>query len=209
MDMSPNIAKYPRPPFTQAIKLYGDRAGSKGTFRFAGFAWIDKTKVILVHGDADSLSSAAEWRCLLRLTRLAHRLKKPIVFWNLPGVHRMIHERRSSLENTQAIQAVELELLQLPHPILTVLDETHDALSVDVEPLWSDRVIRVGSPDTGVSEHEKITIARHPTDIAAAILASLCETEALPATELIKNRHEALRSAANIGTAHPSNPSLA
>ena len=61
--MSSNIAKYPQPPFTQAIKLYGDRAGSKGTFRFAGLAWIQDTKVILVQGDAQSLNGAAEWRC--------------------------------------------------------------------------------------------------------------------------------------------------
>ena len=59
------------PPFTQAIALSGDRAGSKGAFQFAGFAWIYDTKVTFVQGDRQSLKTPQGWRQLLRLIRLA------------------------------------------------------------------------------------------------------------------------------------------
>ena len=194
--MSSNIAKYPQPPFTQAIKLYGDRAGSKGTFRFAGLAWIQDTKVILVQGDARSLNDAAEWRCFLRLTTLAHRLKKPVVLWNLPIVHIATVQRRTSLDCAQAIQNAELELLKLPHPIITVFDETYDSTYAYPELIWNDGVVLVAPPDAQFSEHEKVKIAQRPTDIESAILELLCRVEAVPTAELFINRQESLRLAA-------------
>jgi hypothetical protein len=203
--MSSNIAKYPQPPFTQAIKLYGDRAGSKGTFRFAGLAWIQDTKVILVQGDAQSLNGAAEWRCFLRLTILAHRLKKPIVLWNLPIVHIATVQRRTSLDCAQAIQNAELELLKLPHPIITVFDEAYDGTYAYSELIWNDGVVLVAPPDTQFSEHEKVKITQHPTGIASAILELLYQAEPIPASELVKNRQESLRFAAKSRTELSSN----
>ncbi len=204
--MSSSIAKYPRgntqaktPPFTQAIKLYGDRTGSKGTFRFAGLAWIQDTRVVLVQGDAQSLNDAAEWRCFLRLTTLAHRLKKPILLWNLPLVHIATVQRRTSLECAQAIQNAELELLKLPYPIITVFDEAYDSTYAYPELIWNDGVVLVTPPDAQFSEHEKVKIARHATDIGSAILELLCQAETIPASELIKNRQESLRLAAKSG----------
>ena len=190
--MSSNTAKYPQPPFTQAIELYGDRAGSKGTFKFAGFAWIQCTKVILVQGDAHSLNSAAEWRCLLRLIALAHRLKKPILLWNLPVTHIAAIQRRTSLACAQTIQKTELELLRLPYPIITIFDEIDNVDHTAPELIWNDGIVLVASPDAQFSEQKKIKIAQHPMDIAPAILELLCQTEAVPATELIKNRRESL-----------------
>jgi hypothetical protein len=190
--MSSNTAKYPQPPFTQAIELYGDRAGSKGTFKFAGFAWIQRTKVILVQGDAHSLNSAAEWRCLLRLIALAHRLKKPILLWNLPVTHIAAIQRRTSLACAQTIQKTELELLRLPYPIITIFDEIDNVDHTAPELIWNDGIVLVASPDAQFSEQKKIKIAQHPMDIAPAILELLCQTEAVPATELIKNRRESL-----------------
>ena len=193
--MSSSIAKYPQPPFTQAIKLYGDRAGSKGTFRFAGLAWIQDTRVVLIQGDAQSLNGAAEWRCFLRLTTLAHRLKKPIVLWNLPVVHIATVQRRISLDCAQAIQNAELKLLKLPHPIITIFDEAYDSTYAYPELIWSDGIVLVTPPDAQFSEHEKVKIARHPMDIEAAILELLCQVEPIPASELVKNRQESLRPA--------------
>ena len=201
--MSSNIAKYPKgdthakmPPFTQTIKLYGDRTGSKGTFRFAGLAWMQDTKVILVQGDAQSLSTAAEWRCFLRLITLAHRLKKPVILWNLPVVHIATVQRRTSLDCAQAIQNAELELLKLPYPIITVFDEAYDSTYAYPELIWSDGIVLVTPPDAQFSEHEKVKIARYPTDIESAILELLCQAAPIPASELIKNRQESLRFAA-------------
>ncbi len=206
--MSSNIAKYPQPPFTQAIKLYGDRAGSKGKFRFAGLAWIQDSKVILVQGDARSLNSAAEWRCFLRLTTLARRLKKPIVLWNLPVVHIATVQRRTSLDCAQAIQNAELELLKLPYPIITVFDEAYDSTYAYPELIWNDGVVLVAPPDAQFSEHEKVKIAPRPTDIASAILELLCQAEAIPATELIQSRQESLRFTMKSRMEFSSNSSL-
>ena len=206
--MSSNIAKYPQPPFTQAIKLYGDRAGSKGKFRFAGLAWIQDSKVILVQGDARSLNSAAEWRCFLRLTTLARRLKKPVVLWNLPVVHIATVQRRTSLDCAQAIQNAELELLKLPYPIITVFDEAYDSTYAYPELIWNDGVVLVAPPDAQFSEHEKVKIAPRPTDIASAILELLCQAEAIPATELIQSRQESLRFTMKSRMEFSSNSSL-
>ena len=130
--MSANAPKYPSgntqaktPPFTQGIALFGDRVGSKGTFQFAGFAWIYHTRVIFIQGDERSLKTPSGWRQLLRLISLARRLQKPIILWNLPVIHIATKQRKTSLADTQAIQNVELALLKLPHPILTVFDETY------------------------------------------------------------------------------------
>ena len=196
--MSSNTAKYPQPPFTQAIELYGDRAGSKGTFKFAGFAWIQHTKVILIQGDARSLNSAAEWRCLLRLTALAHRLKKPIVLWDLPITHIAAIQRRTSLAYAEAIQKTELELLRLPHPIITVFDGVDNVDHAAPELIWNDGSVLVASPNAQFSEQKNVKIAQHPTDIAPAILELLCQAEAVPATELIENRRESLRRRCNV-----------
>ncbi len=190
--MLANTLKYPQPPFTQAIQLYGDRSGSKGTFKFAGFAWIQHTKVILVQGNEQSLNGASEWRCLLRLIALAHRLKKPIVLWNLPVAYIAKIQRKANLASAQAIQRTELELLRLPYPVITVYDRANHTDYDPRELIWSDGVVLVALPDAQSSEQEKLKIAAHPTDIAPAILELLAQAETIPATELVKNRRESL-----------------
>ena len=197
--MSVNTSGYPRgntqaktSPFTQAIALSGDRVGSKGAFQFAGFAWIYDTKVTCVQGDAQSLKTPQGWRQLLRLVNLAHRLKKPIILWNLPVIDIATKQRKNSLANTQAIQDVELALLKLPHPIITVFDETCHSRSPFQEPVWNEGVLFVGSPDLQPSESEKIRVVARPTEMAAAILELLCQAEAVPTIELIENRRTSL-----------------
>ncbi len=195
--MSSNISKYPpQPPFTQAIALYGDRAGSKGTFEFAGLAWIQNTKVILVQGNLHNPVTTSEWRCLLRLTALAHRLKKPIVLWNLPIAHIATVQRKISLDAAQAIQKTELALLKLPYPIIAVFDEKSDMDEDDkrLEIVWSDGIVIPELLEPQLSERKNVKIAQHPEDVAAAILELLHQTEAIPPTELFKNRQETLRS---------------
>lgn len=204
--MLTHTAKYPQPPFTHAIKLYGDRAGSKGTFKFAGFAWIQQTKVILVQGDVQSLNSVAGWRCFLRLIALAHRLKKPIVLWNLPVVHIATTQRQTSLDFAQAIQNAELELLKLPHPIITVFDETYELTSAPPELIWNDGVILVAPLGIQPSERKKVRIVQLPMEIAPAILELLGQAEAIPTAELVKNRQESLQSAVKGRTQLSSNP---
>lgn len=190
--MLANTSKYPQPPFTQAIQLYGDRSGSKGAFKFAGFAWIQNTKVMLVQGNEQSLNGAAEWRCLLRLIALAHRLKKPIVLWNLPVAYIAKIQRKANLACAQAIQKTELELLRLPYPVITVYDRANHTDHDPRELIWNDGVVLVALPDAQSSEQEKVKIAAHPTDVAPAILELLRQAETIPAPELVKNRRESL-----------------
>jgi hypothetical protein len=190
--MSANTSKYPQPSFTQAIALSGDRAGSKGMFQFAGFAWIWDTKVTLVHGDGQSLKTPPEWRQLLRLINLAYRLRKPIILWNLPVVHIATKQRKTSLAITQSIQNTELALLKLPHPIITVFDENYDGTYPPLEWIWNDGLVLVGSPDTRLAESEKVKIVQHPTEIASAILKLLYQAEVIPTPELIANRSVSL-----------------
>ena len=158
--MLSNTCKYPQPPFTQAIQLYGDRSGSKGTFKFAGFAWIQHTKVILVQGDEQSLNSASEWRCLLRLIALAHRLKKPIVLWNLPVAYIAKIRRKTTLACAQAIQRTELQLLRLPSPIITVFDGANNIDHAAQELIWNDGMVLVGLPDAQFSGQKRVKNSR-------------------------------------------------
>ena len=181
------------PPFTQVIALSGDRTGGKGTFRFAGFAWIYDTKVIYVQGDTQSLKTPQGWRQLLRLINFARRLKKPIILWNLPVVHIATKQRKTSLANTQAIQHVELALLKLPYPIITVFDETCHITYPPQELIWNEGVVLVGSPDVQPAESAKVKIVQRPTEIASAILELLCQAEAVSSIELIENRSTSLR----------------
>ena len=197
--MSANTFKYPKgntqaktPPFTQAIALSGDRAGNKGMFQFAGFAWIYDTKAILVQGDVQSLKTPPEWRQLLRLVNLARRLRKPIILWNLPVVHIATEQRKTSLANTQAIQNTELALLKLPHPVISVFDENYDDAYPSPERIWSDGVVVVGSLDTQIAESGKIKIIQQPTEITSALLDILGQAEAIPTSELIANRRTSL-----------------
>ena len=164
--------------------------------KFTGFAWIQRTKVILIQGDAHSLRSAAEWRCLLRLIALAHRLKKPIILWDLPIAQIAAVQRRTSLACAQAIQKTELEMLKLPYPIIAVFDRTDNAKHITPEQVWSDGIVLAASPEAQFSERKNVKIAQRPTDIAPAILELLYQAAAIPTTELVENRREFLRFSA-------------
>jgi len=196
--MAPNTSKYPQSLFTPAIELYGDRAGSKGKFRFAGLAWIQTTKVILVQGDTHSLDSPADWRRLLRLTTLAHRLKKPVVLWNLPVVRIATTRQPTSLALARAIQNTELALLKLPQPIITVFDDFRDVPTACPELIWNDGVVLLHPPASLLPEfptvQQTVKVAHRSEDIAPQILELLRHAAAMSTTHLVANRLQALHS---------------
>ncbi len=202
--MSANVSKHPQPPFTQVMSLSGDRVGSKGRFRFAGFAWISDAKVIFVQGDMQNLETPPEWRQLLRLINLAHRLRRSIVLWNLPIIHIATKQRRMSLAKAQVIQRVELALLKLPHPIIAVFDETCDGVYPLSEACWNDGIVLVSSLGAQLSESGKVKMARHPAEIAPAIVYLLCQAAAIPAAELIEDRSASLHMFVKSRTAFSS-----
>ena len=99
-----------------------------------------------------------------------------------------------SLALARAIQKTELELLKLPHPIIDVFDETDDVDWTTLELGWNDGIVLPALWETQFPEGRHIKIAQHPTDVATAILELLYQAEAMPATELLKNRQETLRT---------------
>jgi len=113
--------------------------------------------------------------------------------WNLPIIHIATKQRKTSLANTQAIQNVELALLKLPHPIITVFDETYDVAYPPWELIWSDGVVCIGARDIQSPKSEKVKVAERPTKIASAILELLSQAEAVPTIELIENRSASLQ----------------
>ena len=82
---------------------------------------------------------------------------------------------------------------KLPHPIITVFDETYDGAYPTWELIWSDGVVCIGSPDIQSFESEKVKIARCPTEIASAILELLSQAETVPPIELIESRSASLQ----------------
>ncbi|RKU27724.1 hypothetical protein C6495_15705 [Candidatus Poribacteria bacterium] len=174
----------------KAIELYGDRAGSRGTFQFAGLAWLQTEKVVLMHGDVQSLAKPAEWRRFHRLATLAHRLKKPMVLWNLP----VVREPSASLALASAIQQTELQLVNLPHPILTVFDGTIAWDAVELA-LGDGAVLTkpMHDEDAALPLRQHVKIAERADDIPAHLSALLCHLSEIPAEELMENRRETLR----------------
>lgn len=204
--MAATISKIPQPlmqpegqSVTKAIELYGDRAGSKGTFTFAGLAWLQTEKVVWIQDDAQRLTEPSEWRRFHRLATLAHRLKKPMVLWNLPVVRVTTRQPPASLALARAMQATELQLLKLPHPIITVFD---GAVKWDASALvWGDGTVLIEQDEGAVSAmQQNVKIAAHAAEIPLHLSALLRCLTAIPATELIANRRESLRKSMPIRT---------
>ena len=122
-----------------------------------------------------------------------HIDSKSLLFYGtLPVAHIAARQRRTSLASAQAIQKTELALLRLPYPIIAVFDENSDIDYTTLEIVWSDGIVIPALLEKQFSERQNVKIAQHPTDVASAILELLNHAEAVPATELFKNRQETL-----------------
>ena len=66
------------------IELYGDRTEAMGDEIYAGLAWIDQTKFVLIGGDEDAAFKPATWRRVSRLFELAQELRRPVLLWDAP-----------------------------------------------------------------------------------------------------------------------------
>ena len=66
------------------IELYGDRTEAMGDEIYAGLAWIDQTKFVLIGGDEDAAFKPATWRRVSRFFDLAQELRRPVLLWDAP-----------------------------------------------------------------------------------------------------------------------------
>ncbi len=181
--------------FTKTIQLYGDRAGGQGNFEFAGLAELQNQKILLVHGNSQSLKETHDWRRLYRLINLAQRLNLPATFWNLPIRQSAIKLYNTSLALSTAIGNIQTEILRFPHPIITVFDESYD---------WKDIAEEFESVDGSIivipnnqkpielsklkQNHLKIT--HKQDDLQMEILTLLHELSKISTEELINCRLE-------------------
>lgn len=193
--MSSHNFNYNHNHFTKTIQLYGDRAGGEGNFEFAGLAELQNQKILLVHGNTQSLEETHDWRRLDRLIKLAQRLNLPATFWNLPIFQSAERLYNTSLALGTVISDIQTELLRFPNPIISVFDETC---------VWNETVEEFGVIDGSVivvpnkqkpSELSKLKknhlkIIYKQEDLQMEILTLLQELSKITTEELINCRLE-------------------
>ncbi|RKU29663.1 hypothetical protein C6497_05855 [Candidatus Poribacteria bacterium] len=179
--------------FTKTIQLYGDRAGGEGNFEFAGLAELQNQKLLLVHGNIQSLEQTHDWRRLYRLIKLAERLNLPATFWNLHILKSATRLYNTSLALGTAIRDIQTEILKFPYPIISVFDENYD---------WGDHLVEYIPLDGSVivllneqipTEPSKLKqnhlkIIHKQEDLQMEILKLLQDLSNIPKDELIIRR---------------------
>ena len=180
---------------TKTIQLYGDRAGGQGNFEFAGLAELQNQKILLVHGNTQSLEETHDWRRLNRLIKLAQRLDLPVTFWNLPILQSAIKLYNTSLALSTVISDIQTELLRFPNPIISVFDRSY---------VWKDSLEECESVDGSVIvvpnkqkpsellrlKQNHLKIIHKQEDLQMEILTLLQELSKVSTEELINRRLE-------------------
>ena len=168
---------YQHPLFDKTIQLYGDRVGGQGNFEFAGLAELKQTKVILLHGNPQSLVQPADWRRLQRLINLAERLKKPVVLWNIHIENAATTQHHTSLTLATVIQNTKIQLLKMQQPIVTVYDHLYEWNTEVGKSVWGDGLI-IAKQHKGKQHYEERQSKQHTLEI-------VCEKDAI-SKQLVK-----------------------
>lgn len=179
--------------FTKSIQLYGDRAGGEGNFEFAGLAELQNQKLLLVHGNIQSLEETHDWRRLYRLIKLAKRLNLPVIFWNLHILKKATRLYNTSLALGTAIRNIQTEILRFPYPIISVFDENYDWRDDLVEYIPLDGSVIVLLNEKIPTEPSKLKqnhlkIIHNQEDLQMDILKLLQELSNISTDELINRR---------------------
>lgn len=133
--------------FEKSIQLYGDRAGGQGNFDFAGLAELESMKFVLLIGNLHSLEQPTDWRRFIRLLKLADRIHKPVLLWNLQLIQIASRNNHISLELSNTINNTRMQLLQLSKPVISVFDETIEFDNAVKGLSWSDGTIVISSDE--------------------------------------------------------------
>lgn len=181
--------------FTKTIQLYGDRAGGEGNFEFAGLAELQNQKILLVHGNIQSLEETHDWRRLNRLIKLAQRLNLPATFWNLPILQSAAKLYNTSLALGTVISDIQTELLRYPNPIISVFDEDYAwKNSLEEYELVDGLVIVVPNKqkpsELSMLKQNHLKIIHKQEDLQMEILTLLQELSKITIEELINCRLE-------------------
>lgn len=198
--MAPLNFDYQHPLFHKTIQLYGDRVGGQGNFEFAGIAELNQTKLILLHGNTQSLVQPADWRRLQRLTSLAERLKKPVVLWNIHIENAATMQHHTSLTLATVIQNTKIHLLKMQQPIVAVYDHLYEWGTKGGESGWEDGLIIANSHkgkqhnEDSQSKQHTLKIVCEKDAISKQLVKLLDELSKKPIEELTTDRIQSLCS---------------
>ena len=173
------------------IELYGDRTEAMGDEIYAGLAWIDQTKFVLIGGDEDGAFKPATWRRVSRLFDFAQELRRPVLLWDAPFQADM-SAPTSSLHHRIAAQNTQRHLLKLTVPIIGVFDKL--PLEPDCAPIDAAVVLQ-SEPQPSADETSPILVkvAEDTSHLKSDILELVSRLSALPGETLVHQRLEVLR----------------
>ena len=173
------------------IELYGDRTEGMGDEIYAGLAWIDQTKFVLIGGDEDAAFKPATWRRVSRFFDFAQELRRPVLLWDAPFQADMTAPT-SSLHHRIAAQNTQRHLLKLTVPVIGVFDKLH--LEPDCAPIDAF-VLLQSEPQPSADETSPILVkvAEDASHLKTNILELVSRLSALPGETLVHQRLEVLR----------------
>ena len=173
------------------IELYGDRTEAMGDEIYAGLAWIDQTKFVLIGGDEDAAFKPATWRRVSRFFDLAQELRRPVLLWDAPFQADMTAPT-SSLHHRSAAQNTQRHLLKLTVPVIGVFDKLRlepDCASIDAAVLLQSE----GQLSADETCPILVKVAEDASHLKSNILELLSRLSALPGETLVHQRLEVLR----------------
>ena len=188
---------YKHPLFEKTIQLYGDRVGGQGNYEFAGLAELNNTRVILLHGNPNSLEQPADWRRFQRLINLAQRLKKPVVLWNIHLENAATTQHQTSLALATAIQNTKIQLVKMQLPIMAVYDDAYGWDTEFGKIGWVDGCIIVKQDKVGIqnytnSKEHTLKVVCQQNEISEQIKRLLNELSKKPSEKLVTDRLQSL-----------------
>ena len=173
------------------IELYGDRTEAMGDEIYAGLAWIDQTKFLLIGGDEDGAFKPATWRRVSRLFDFAQELRRPVLLWDAPFQADM-SAPTSSLRHRNAAQNTQRHLLKLTVPIIGVFDKLR--LEPDCAPIDAAVVLQSERhPSADETSPILVKVAEDTSHLKSDILELASRLSALPGETLVHQRLEVLR----------------
>lgn len=183
------------------IELYGDRTEGIGDEVYAGLAWIAETKCVLIAGGEAAILQPPSWRRASRLLNLAEQFRRPVLLWDV-SFQAGPTGSASTLLNRRTTQNSQLQLLNLPVPIIRVFDRlVETALEPDLA--VADATVLLKQKDTdlqplsipsgGENLPTLVKVTDSPCRIGSDILALLGHLTTIPVETLVHQRLDGLR----------------
>ena len=179
------------------IELYGDRIEGIADEIYAGLAWIDETKFVLIGGDEDAALKPPTWRRVSRLFDLAQQLRRPVLLWDTPFQTDMTAPT-SSLHARSTAQNTQRHLLKLTVPVIGVFDKL--SLRADVIPidavLLAQQAEAIAKPLADETFPTLVKVSEDTSQLKSDILELLSHLSSLPVETLVQQRLEGIRQSA-------------